>query len=298
LAATVGAVTQLPSIDKAGAGAIGSLVPEQSEALRAERLSKTLFAFPLLSRNVVVVSAGERLPRETLQRLALSAERATGGRLDLPGLVAAAPVPGQLLTSQGEATTALTYLFFRPTSDRDRQPAAARAYADRLERELGGTVDVAVTGAVPAALARSDVVLEHLPLVELAINVAYVPPAAGAVSIGFAIPAPLAVQVVEELLADGHVDYPYLGLALAPLVPDAGLAVDQGVLIGTVEEGGPADEAGLEGGDVIVRAGDREVRRIEDVYAALRERAPGDELEIQVVQPGAGAASSRARPAR
>jgi RND superfamily putative drug exporter len=168
LAATVGAVTQLPSIDEAGAGAIGSLVPEESEALAAERLSKTLFAFPLLSRNVVVVAPEEGLTRDGVRRLARSAARATQGELDLPGLVAAAPLPGRLLASEQEATTALTYLFFRPRTDRDSELASARRYADQLERDLGGGVDVAVTGVVPAALARGDVVLEHLPLVEIA----------------------------------------------------------------------------------------------------------------------------------
>ncbi len=79
VAATVGAVTQLPSIEEAGAGAVGSIVPSEAEALRAERLSKTLFAFPLLSRNVVVVSAGEGLPPGALRALAQAAEGVTAG---------------------------------------------------------------------------------------------------------------------------------------------------------------------------------------------------------------------------
>ena len=166
LAATVAAVTQLPAIDEAGAGAVGSIVPEESEALEAELLSKTLFAFPLLSRNVVVVSADEPLSRGAVGRLARAAERTTRGGVDAAGLVAAAPIPGQLLANPATAT-ALTYLYFRPTSDRDSQLAEARAYAERLERELGGAVEVEVTGSIPAALARGDVVVEHLPLVEL-----------------------------------------------------------------------------------------------------------------------------------
>jgi len=119
----------------------------------------------------------------------------------------------------------------------------------------------------------------------IGINVAYVPPAAGAVSIGFAIPAPLTVQVVEELLADGEVDIAYLGVALAPLPPDPGSQLDGGALVSAVEPG-PAARAGLRRGDVIVRAGQRDVRRIEDLYAALREHAPGDRLGIEIVRPG------------
>ncbi|MGX1159718.1 serine protease DegQ [Pseudarthrobacter sp. SLBN-100] len=53
----------------------------------------------------------------------------------------------------------------------------------------------------------------------IGISEAYIPPSAGAVSLGFAIPAATAVQVAEELLADGTAEHAYLGLTPGELTP-------------------------------------------------------------------------------
>ena len=54
----------------------------------------------------------------------------------------------------------------------------------------------------------------------IGVNVAYIPPAARAVSIGFAIPAPTVSAVVEQLLEDGEVSHAFLGINYATLTPD------------------------------------------------------------------------------
>lgn len=53
-----------------------------------------------------------------------------------------------------------------------------------------------------------------------AVNDAYVPPSAGAVSLGFAIPAATALDIVEQLLADGRVSVPFIGIQPARLFAD------------------------------------------------------------------------------
>ena len=108
------------------------------------------------------------------------------------------------------------------------------------------------------------------------INVAYIPPEQRAVSIGFAIPSPVVREVVGELLDDGKAEHAYLGTSVTPV----GAGSEGGVVIASVEEGSPAADAGLRRGDVIVEAGGRPGETVEDLYSALRQRDPGDQLEV------------------
>jgi serine protease DegQ len=124
----------------------------------------------------------------------------------------------------------------------------------------------------------------------IGINVAYIPPQARAVSIGFAIPAPVVRDIVGQLIENGHAEHPFLGTRLRPLSPRAaaqlGLGVDAGVIVLAVEGGGPAADAGLQPGDVIVRSGGDPVRAVEDVLAAPRRRDPGDRVKVTYVRDG------------
>ena len=119
------------------------------------------------------------------------------------------------------------------------------------------------------------------------INVAYIPPAAGAVSLGFAIPAPTVRDVVEELLEDGTAEHAYMGVQLATVTPQAaeqlGLAVDSGAAVLSVEPGSPADVAGLQQGDVITSIDGEDVRDLPGLLTRLRRYDPGDAAELTVV---------------
>ena len=123
------------------------------------------------------------------------------------------------------------------------------------------------------------------------INVAYIPPGeTGAVSIGFAIPSPTVVDVVDQLLDTGEVRYPFLGVTPQAVTPQIAerldLGTEEGVIVQSVVPGGPADDAGMEPGDVIVGLDERPVRTVEDFLVELREFAPGDEVTVEVVRDG------------
>jgi serine protease DegQ len=118
------------------------------------------------------------------------------------------------------------------------------------------------------------------------INVAYIPPEQRAVSIGFAIPSPVVREVVAQLLDDGKAEHAYLGTSVRPVGADPGGDSEGGVVVAAVEKGSPADDAGLRRGDVIVEAGGRPVATVEDLYSALRQRDPGEELEVAFVRDG------------
>ncbi|HEV2087548.1 MAG TPA: trypsin-like peptidase domain-containing protein [Cryptosporangiaceae bacterium] len=116
------------------------------------------------------------------------------------------------------------------------------------------------------------------------INEAYIPPQAGAVSLGFAIPAATVVDVVDDLLATGRARHPLLGIAPAPLTPQLaeafGIGVDAGVLVRQVTAGGPAAQAGVQPGDVITELAGEQVRSVEELLGALRKTEPGDEVKV------------------
>ena len=124
----------------------------------------------------------------------------------------------------------------------------------------------------------------------IGINVAYIPPEARAVSIGFAIPAPEVVDVVTQLLESGEVEHAFLGVRPAPLTPQIaerfGIDTDEGILVFSVVPGSGADEAGVQEGDIVTRIGETPIHQVEDLLSLLRERAPGDEIELRVLREG------------
>jgi serine protease Do len=104
-----------------------------------------------------------------------------------------------------------------------------------------------------------------------------------------ALPADAALRRRVEELARGEVgERPRLGVALAPprvarrLRSAVGLPERDGLLVRAVVDGSPAAAAGLERGDLLVRAGDRELASMDDLFDALD--AAGDTLPLVVVR--------------
>lgn len=125
----------------------------------------------------------------------------------------------------------------------------------------------------------------------IGISEAYISPQAGAVALGFAIPAATAVEVAEELLADGTADHAFLGLGSArvtqQIASELGLPDTRGVLVLSVVDGGPAAAAGIQPGDVLLRADGRDLAAPEDLLSVLRPHNPGDTIDVEYRRDGA-----------
>ncbi|MBW3576326.1 MAG: trypsin-like peptidase domain-containing protein [Actinobacteria bacterium] len=111
---------------------------------------------------------------------------------------------------------------------------------------------------------------------------------AGNIGVGFAISAHDAVAVADKLIEQGFVRHARLGIQARDLTPsvarDFGIDVSEGVLIDQVEPAGPAAEAGLQPGDVVIAADGRPVAGMDQLVAEIRAREPGDVLSLTVVR--------------
>lgn len=124
----------------------------------------------------------------------------------------------------------------------------------------------------------------------IGINTAIVAPGGGNVGIGFAIPANLARDLVEQIIETGRVQRGALGVTAQALTPQLAEAfnadVDSGVVIGSVRAGSPAEDAGLEVGDVIVAIDGRPVADVGQVRNRIGLVRIGQRLSLSILRNG------------
>jgi serine protease Do len=110
------------------------------------------------------------------------------------------------------------------------------------------------------------------------------------VGYGFAIPIDLAKKVVSDILEYGEVRRPQLGVTISDVnAVDAeayGLSEVRGADIGTVVPDSPAEEAGLQIGDVILAVDDEPIDDAADLTTTLAEHQPGDAVTLTVFRGG------------
>jgi serine protease Do len=114
------------------------------------------------------------------------------------------------------------------------------------------------------------------------VNSSIYSPSGGSVGLGFAIPINRARRVAEDLLAHGVVRRPWVGLTLrTPQQAQNALdIVSSEAVVRSVTPGSPAAQAGIQSGDVLLRAGVRSLRNPFDWEAALLGFRVGDEVPI------------------
>ena len=107
--------------------------------------------------------------------------------------------------------------------------------------------------------------------------------------IGFAISMNTAIPVSNELIANGRVIWPWLGITVATVTPvvaaEQGLSVDRGVLVTATVPGAPAETAGIQAGDVIVALESQQIDGLPDLQRLMRsEYKVGDRVTVEVVR--------------
>lgn len=109
--------------------------------------------------------------------------------------------------------------------------------------------------------------------------------------LSFAIPIDIASSVQQQLVKYGKVTRGHLGIAVQEvnqaLGNSFGLKSLQGALVSSVEKGSPAQRAGIQPGDVIVRIGDHDINRSADLSAQVAVMKPGTLTKLEVIRNGA-----------
>ncbi len=125
----------------------------------------------------------------------------------------------------------------------------------------------------------------------IGVNTAIFSPSGGSIGIGFAIPSDIAKNVVAQLREHGEVRRGWLGVRIQTVTEELaeGLRLDEvhGALVASVTEGGPAEKAGIAGGDVILKFNGRTVPDMRKLPRMVAETPIGREVDVVVWRKGA-----------
>jgi serine protease Do len=124
----------------------------------------------------------------------------------------------------------------------------------------------------------------------IGINTAIFSPSGGSIGLGFAIPSNTARRIVDQLKQYGHTRWGWIGVRLQTPSDDlaAGfhLASAEGALIARVDKGGPADEAGILEGDLVLSFGGTEIRHARQLPRYVAQWPVGEEADVVILRGG------------
>ena len=124
----------------------------------------------------------------------------------------------------------------------------------------------------------------------IGINTAILSRSGGNQGIGFAIPTSLVRDVMESLVADGHVTRGYLGVMIQDVTPSLAkgfnLKDQKGALVGDMVPQGPADKAGLKSGDVVLEFNGKVVRDSRQLKLQVARVKPGESVPVKILRNG------------
>ena len=110
----------------------------------------------------------------------------------------------------------------------------------------------------------------------------------GNVGLGFAIPSNQAQRTATQLIETGRATYPVVGILLDQRYTGEGVRVAETAENGTepVTPGGPADDAGILPGDVVLAIEGRPVTQPDELIVSIRALQPGDTVDLTVRRDG------------
>ena len=122
----------------------------------------------------------------------------------------------------------------------------------------------------------------------MGINTAIYSRSGGSMGIGFAIPVSTAKLVLESIVRDGVVTRGWIGVEPAELSPELmetfGVKARRGVLITGVLQNGPAAQAGIRPGDVIVEVGGKQISAVSELLSQVAALKPGTAAGVRLLR--------------
>ncbi|MBP7252101.1 MAG: DegQ family serine endoprotease [Alphaproteobacteria bacterium] len=124
----------------------------------------------------------------------------------------------------------------------------------------------------------------------IGVNTAIISPTGGSVGIGFAIPASLAKNVVDQLKSTGHTQRGWFGVRIQGVTQEIadslGMGKPRGAMISSANADGPADKAGIKNGDVVLTFDGKEVTEMRRLPRVVAETAVGKTVPVTVWRDG------------
>lgn len=112
----------------------------------------------------------------------------------------------------------------------------------------------------------------------------------GSIGLSFAIPVDIAANVIQQLMDSGNVSRGWMGVAIADVTQEQAdvynLATPKGAFVNDVLPGGPAEVAGFQSEDIILRYDGDEIRNSADLPYHVGLSLPGSEVEVELVRDG------------
>ncbi len=125
----------------------------------------------------------------------------------------------------------------------------------------------------------------------IGVNTAIFSPSGGSVGIGFAIPSALAKNVIDQLRKHGRTRRGWLGVRIQSVTEEIAesLSLDkaEGALVAGVTEDGPAEKAGIEAGDVILRFDGKSVTVMRKLPRIVAETPIDKDVDVEIWRKGA-----------
>ena len=124
----------------------------------------------------------------------------------------------------------------------------------------------------------------------IGVNTSIFSPDGGSVGIGFAVPSDLVQTIVADLEDDGTITRGWLGVQIRPMTEEVasvlGYDAPRGAVIEVVQDGSPADRAGLVNGDIILTFNGTEIEELRDLTRAVAETTPDAAADVIVLHRG------------
>jgi len=121
----------------------------------------------------------------------------------------------------------------------------------------------------------------------IGINAMIIQPGTG---IGFAIPINMAKQILNDLIKQGKVVRPWLGISAQDLTPEMmeyfQVKEKEGVLVGQVYPGTGAEKAGLVSGDIIKSVDERAVKNVTELVKEIQRKKVGQKVKLSLIRNG------------
>ncbi len=123
----------------------------------------------------------------------------------------------------------------------------------------------------------------------IGINAMIIQPGTG---IGFAIPINMAKQILNDLIKQGKVVRPWLGISAQDLTPEMieyfKVKEKDGVLVGQVYQGTGAEKAGLASGDIIKSVDDKVIKNVNELVKEIQKKKVGQKVKLNIIRDGKG----------